>query len=74
MLVHVQQKDLKRVMSSEKDLGLSLNFAKSELCFLGNPTITQHKTILRQFRKVCPSIKVTAKDQLVILGHPLGDV
>ena len=40
---------------------------------MGNPPVTQHNTILQQYQKVCPGIKVTAKDQLVILGAPLGD-
>ena len=40
---------------------------------MGNPTVTQHSKILQQFQKVCPGIKVTAKDQLVILGATLQD-
>ena len=35
--------------------------------FLGNPTVTQHKTISHKFQKVCQGVKVTAIDQLVIL-------
>ena len=57
-------KELRRVMSIEKDLGLNLNFIKCELCFLGN-LVMQHDTILQQFQKVCPGTKVTAQDQLV---------
>ena len=57
-------------MSAEKDLGLSLNFAKLELCFFENRTVKQHNKNLQQFQKLCLGIKVTAKDQLVILGAP----
>ena len=41
--------------------------------FLGNLTVKQHNTNLQQFQKLCLGVKVTAKDQLVILGVPLGD-
>ena len=37
------------------------------------PTVTQHNTNLQQYQKVCRGIKVTAKDQHVTLGAPLGD-
>ena len=60
-------------MSSEKDLGLSVNLPMCNFCVLANPTVTQHNTILQQFQKVTPGIKVTAKDKFIILGAPLGD-
>ena len=40
---------------------------------LVNSTVTQQNTFLQQFQKVCYCIKVTANNQLVILGVPLGD-
>ena len=65
-------KDLKRVMSSEKDLRLKLNFAKSELCFLEILLSRSMTHFCKNFQKVWPGEKVTAKEQLVILCAPLG--
>ena len=65
-------KDLKTIIAAEKELGLSLNSNKCEICFLGNPTNKQYETILNQFNKVCPNIKVTTRENLVVLGAPVG--
>ena len=52
---------------------MSLNFAKCELCFGENLTVTEGNSNLQQFQKVRPCIKVTAKYQLVLWGALLGD-
>ena len=44
---------------------------KCELFFLGDITEKSRWTILASFQKICPGIK-TKKDELVILGSPLG--
>ena len=51
-------RDPKNIQKLEQIYGLSLNTEKCELCFLGPTTITQYNSILTQFRKVCPRIKI----------------
>ncbi len=65
-------KDLKKVISQENYLGLSLNTSKCEICFLGTPSASLMKSVHLQFAKICPGIKVTAKEDLIVLGAPLG--
>ena len=45
-----------------------------ELCFLGPTTSTQHNSILTQFRKICPKIKINTKEELLILGSPISEL
>ena len=54
--------------------GLSLNTEKCELCLLGPTTSTQYNSILTQFRKICPTIKIKTKEELLILGSPIGEL
>ena len=55
-------RDLKNILKLEQIYGLSLNTEKCELCFLGPTTSTQYKSILTQFRKICPKIKLRTKE------------
>ena len=41
-------------------------------CFLGDITEIRRSTILASFQKLCPGIKTLKKDELIILGSPLG--
>ena len=50
--------DLKNFLKSEQTYSLSLNTEKFELCFLGPITSTQHNSILTQFQKLCPRLKI----------------
>ena len=40
--------------------------------FLGDITEKRRSTILASFQKLCPGIKTPKKDELIILGSPLG--
>ena len=66
--------DLKTILNSEQIYSLSLNTEKCELCFLGPTTSTQYNSILTQFRKICPKIKIKTKEELLILGSPIGEL
>ena len=67
-------RDLKKILKSEQNYDLSLNTEKCELCFLGPTTSTQYNSILAQFRKICPKIKTKTKEELLILGSPIGKI
>ena len=67
-------RDHKNLLKSEQIYGLSLNTENFELCFLGPTTSTQYNSILTQFRKICPKIKVRTKEKLLILGSPIGEL
>ena len=67
-------RDLKNGLKLEQIYGLSLNTEKCELCFLGPTTSTQYNSILTQFRKTCPKIKTKTKEELLILGSPIGEL
>ena len=45
---------------------------KCEFFFLGDITEKRRSTILASFQKLCPGIKTPKKDELIILGSPLG--
>ena len=64
--------DLKNFQKLEQIYGLSLNTEKCKFCFLGPTTTTQYSSILTQFRKICPKIKT--KEELLILGSPIGEL
>ena len=40
--------------------------------FLGHITEKRRSAILAYFQKICPEIKIPKKDELIILGSPLG--
>ena len=65
-------RDLKNILKSEQIYGLSLNTEKCELCFLRPTTSTQYNSILTQFRKTCLKMKIKTKEELLILGSPIG--
>ena len=56
----------------EKTQGLKIKPTKCEIFFLGEITGKCRSTILASFQKLCPVIKVSNKDELIILGSPLG--
>ena len=67
-------RDPKNILKSEQIYGLSLNTKKCKICFFGPTTSTQYNSILTQFRKICPKIKIKTKDKLLILGSPIGEL
>ena len=70
----VKLRVLKNILKLEQNYGLSLNTEKCELCFLGPTTSTQYSSLLTQFRKICPKIKIKTKEELLILGSPNGEL
>ena len=70
-------RDLKNILKLEQIYGLSLNTEKCELCFLGPTISTQYNSILTQFRKICPKIKLKTKKRtpfrISILGSLIGE-
>ena len=70
----VKLRDLNNILKSEQIYGLSLNIEKCELCFLGPTTSTQYNSILTQFRKICPKLKIKTKEELLILGSAIGEL
>ena len=65
-------KDLKKIVDAEKTLGLKIKPTKCEIFFLGDVTEKRRLAILTAFQKICPGIKTPTKDELIILGSPLG--
>ena len=65
-------KDLDKIVEAEKMLALKIKPTKCEIFFLGDITEKRRLTILAAFPKLCPVIKTPKKDELVILGSPLG--
>ena len=41
---------------------------------MGPTTSTQYNSILTQFRKVCPKIKIKTKEELLFSGSPIGEL
>ena len=41
---------------------------------MGPTTSTQYNSILTPFRKICPKIKIKTKEELLILGSPIGEL
>ena len=64
--------DLKRIIASADEYGLSLEKTKCYLIFLGNCTESSKKRIKALFDKICPVIKVEHRENLEILGSPMG--
>ena len=65
-------KDLKQIVEAEKTLGLKIKPTKCEIFFPGDITEKRQSTILASFQKLCPGIKTPKRDELIILGKPLG--
>ena len=65
-------KDLKKIVEAEKTLGFKFKATNCEIIFLGDITEKPRSTILASFQKLCPEIKTPKKDELIILGSPLG--
>ena len=65
-------KDLKKIVEAERTLGLKIKPTKCEIFFPGDITEKRQSTILASFQKLCPGIKTPKKDELFILGSPLG--
>ena len=64
--------DLKRIIASADEYGLSLEKTKCYLIFLGNCTESSKKRIKALFDEICPGIKVEDRENLEILGSPMG--
>ena len=64
--------DFKRIIASADEYGLSLVKTKCYLIFLGNCNESLKRRIKALFDEVCPGIKVEVKENLEILGSPMG--
>lgn len=64
--------DLAFVVREIPKIGLSLNEGKSELVIFSTEDTTSHE-ILTEFRKVCPSIAITKREDLKLLGSAIGE-
>ena len=64
-------KDLKKLLKRKKRWDSKLN-PRNVIFFLGDITEKRRSTILASFQKLCPGIKTPKKDELIILGSPLG--
>ena len=64
--------DLKKIVEAERTLGLKIEPTKCETFFPGAITEKRRSTILASFQKLCSEIKTPKKDELIILGSPLG--
>ena len=66
--------DLKRIKEDAARLGLKVKPSKCEITFLVEITSVLRENILSEFNLVCPGIIVTPKEELELLGAPLGAV
>ena len=64
--------DLKRIIASADEYGLSLEKTKYYLIFLGNCTESSKKRIKTLFEEICQGIKVEDHEKLELLGSPMG--
>ena len=64
--------DLKRIIASADEYGLSLEKTERYLIFLGNCTESSKKRIKTLFEEILPGIKVENRENLEILGSPMG--
>ena len=64
---------VKNILKSERNNGSRLNTEKGELYFPRKTTRTQYNTIIGQFQKVYPKIKLKSMDELEFLGSPIGE-
>ena len=65
-------KDLKKIVEAEQTLGLKIKPTNRECFFPSDIVEKRRSTILEYFQKLCPVIKTSKKDELIILGSPLG--
>ena len=70
----VALEDLKKIKEVAAELGLKIKPSKCEITFLGQITSRMRDRILSEFNSVCPGIIVTPKEELELLGAPLGAV
>ena len=66
-----EPKDLKKLLK-RKNAGDSKINTQNVKFFPGDITQKRRSTILASFQKRCPGIKTPKKDELIILGSPLG--
>ena len=59
---------VKNILKSERNNGSRLNTEKGELYFPRKTTSTQYNTIIGQFQKVYPKIKLKSMDELEFFG------
>ena len=64
--------DLKRIIASADEYGLSLEKTKCYLIFLRNCTESSKKRIKTLFDEIFPGIKVEDRENLEILGSPMS--
>ena len=64
--------DLKRIIASTDEYGMSLEKTKFDLMFLGICTESSKKRIKTLFEEICAGIKVKDHENLKILGSPMG--
>ena len=72
MMTEPFSKIAKKFVEEEKTLGLKIEATKCEIFFSGDITEKRRSTILASFQNFCPGIKTPKKDELIILGSPLG--
>ena len=65
-------KDLKKIVEAERTLGLKIKPTKGEIFSTGDIIEKPRSTILASFQKLYSGIKTPKKDELIILGSPLG--
>ena len=65
-------KDLKKIVEAERTLGLKIKPTKCEIFFPCDITEKRRSTILASFQKLCPRVKTPKKEELFILGSPVG--
>ena len=60
------------IVEAEKTLGLKIKPTKCDIFVLRDITEKRRLTIVASFQKLCSGIKTPQKDELIILGSPLG--
>ena len=65
-------KDLKKIVEAEKTLELKIKRTKRKTFFSGTSLENADRHILASFQKLCPGIETPKKNELIILGSPLG--
>ena len=70
----VALENLKRIKEDAARLSLKVEPKKCEITFLGQITSSLREHILSEFNSACPGIIITPKEELELLGAPLGAV
>ena len=65
-------KDLKKIVEAEQTLGLKIKPTNRESFSPSDIVEKRRSKILEYFQKLCPGIKTSKKDELILLGSPLG--